>query len=209
MCIRDRSSGLNPRDFGFAYSSSQPQLSGLPFVMVQGFFTTGDTQSQFANRVNSVISIADDLTWVHGAHVFKVGGEVRRDHIHTSFIFDPNGDYSFTGLYSGNAAADFLLGFPAFFRQAVGDSELVGSSWTSSVFAQDEYRVGARVTLNIGVRYDVTPPFVESRDRLIAFHPGQRSAVFPTAPTGLVYPCLLYTSPSPRDRQKSRMPSSA
>jgi len=183
-----RSSGLNPRDFGFAYSSSQPQLSGLPFVMVQGFFTTGDTQSQFANRVNSVISIADDLTWVHGAHVFKVGGEVRRDHIHTSFIFDPNGDYSFTGLYSGNAAADFLLGFPAFFRQAVGDSELVGSSWTSSVFAQDEYRVGARVTLNIGVRYDVTPPFVESRDRLIAFHPGQRSAVFPTAPTGLVYP---------------------
>jgi outer membrane receptor protein involved in Fe transport len=182
------SSGLNPRDFGFAFSGSNPLSQGLPFVTIQGFFTTGDAQSQFTNRVNAVFGVTDDLTLVVGAHTLKFGGEIRRDRIDTSFIFDPNGEYAFTGIYSGNAAADFLLGLPAFFRQAGGDPQLGGSSWTYAAFAQNEHRVGSRLTLNYGVRYEVTSPFEESRNRLMAIRPGQQSVVFPQAPTGLVYP---------------------
>jgi outer membrane receptor protein involved in Fe transport len=182
------SSGLDPRDFGFAFSGSDPASTGLPFVTIQGFFTTGDAQSQFANRVNAVFSVTDDLTWVSGSHAVRIGGEIRRDRIATSFIFEPNGDYTFSGLYSGNAAADFLLGVPVLFRQAAGDPQLAGSSWTFAGFAQDEYRVGSRVTLNYGLRYEVTRPFEESRDRLMAIHPGEQSVVVPQAPAGLVYP---------------------
>jgi outer membrane receptor protein involved in Fe transport len=182
------SSGLDPRDFGFAFSGSNPLSTGLPFVTIQGYFTTGDAQSQFTNRVNGVFGVTDDLTWVRGAHTLKIGAEIRRDRIETSFIFDPNGEYAFTGIYTGNAAADFLLGMPTLFRQAGGDPQLAGSSWTYAAFAQDEHRVGSRLTLNYGIRYEVTRPFEESRDRLMAIHPGKQSTVFPQAPTGLVYP---------------------
>jgi hypothetical protein len=180
-------SGLDVRDLGFNITPSNPAAAGLPFITVTGFFTTGDAQQPFATRLNNVFGVTDDLTWVTGAHSFKFGGELRRDQIKVAFINRPNGDFTFSGQYTGNAAADFLTGFPVQYRQASGDPNLDGSSWVYAAYAQDEYRV-ARVTLNYGLRYEVNQPFAEKQDHLNAFHPGQQSTIFPTAPTGLVYP---------------------
>ena len=180
-------SGLNLRDLGFNITASNATAAGLPFIGITGFFTTGDAQQPFATRVNNVVAVTDDVTLVTGAHSMKFGGELRRDQIKVSFINRPNGDFTFSGQYSGNAAADFLLGFPVQYRQATGDPNLDGASWVYSVYAQDEYRV-SRVTLSYGIRYEVNQPFIESQDHLNAFHPGQKSTVFTNAPTGLVYP---------------------
>ena len=181
-------SGLNLKDLGFNYNPSNPMAAGLPFITVTGFFTTGDAQQPFATRANNVFGFTDDLTLVKGGHSMKFGGELRRDQIKVSFINRPNGDYTFGGTqYSGNAAADFLLGFPQQFRQATGDPNLDGSSWVYALYGQDEFRL-SRLTLNYGVRYEVNQPFAETQDHLNAFHPGQQSTVFPNAPTGLVYP---------------------
>jgi hypothetical protein len=180
-------SGLNLRDLGFNITPSNQTAAGLPFIMVTGFFTTGDAQQPFATRVNNVVGFTDDLTWVSGAHSLKFGGEIRRDQIKVSFINRPNGDFTFTGQYTGNAAADFLLGFPVQYRQATGDPNLDGSSWVYGLYGQDEFRI-SRVTLNYGLRYEVNQPFAETQNHLNAFHPGQQSTVFPNAPTGLVYP---------------------
>jgi hypothetical protein len=180
-------SGLNLNDLGFAYPGTNATAAGLPFVMVTGFFTTGDAQQPFASRTNNVLALTDAFSWVTGAHSIKFGGEVRRDQIKVSFINRPNGDFTFSTQYTGNAAADFLLGFPVQFRQASGDPNLDGSSWVYALYGQDEYRV-SRVTLNYGVRYEVNRPFAERQDHLNAFHPGQQSQVFPNAPAGLVYP---------------------
>src|SRR5262249_21306301 len=155
--------------------------AGLPFITVMGFFTTGDAQQPFASRTNNVLAFTDDLSWVKGTHSIKLGGELRQDRIKVTYINRPNGDYTFTGQYSGNAAADFLLGFPVQFRQGSGDPNLDGSSLTYSVYAQDEFRVAPRVTLNYGVRYEVNQPFAEKQNHLAAFHPGQQSTVFPDA----------------------------
>lgn len=180
-------SGLNLKDLGFLYSGSNATAAGLPFVTITGFFTTGDAQQPFASRTNNVFTVMDDFSWVRGAHSMKFGGELRRDQIKVSFINRPNGDFTFSGQYSGNAAADFLLGYPVQFRQATGDPNLNGASMVYALYAQDEFRL-QRLTLNYGVRYEVNAPFVEKQDHLNAFHPGQQSTVFPTAPTGLVYP---------------------
>src|SRR3989475_9322098 len=180
-------SGLSRGDLGFNINPSSATAAGLPFITVTGFFTTGDAQQPFATRVNNVAAFSDDLSWIRGAHSFKFGGEIRRDEIKVSFINRPNGDFTFSGQYTGSAAADFLLGFPVQYRQASGDPNLDGASWVYSLYAQDEYRV-SRVTLNYGVRYEVNQPFAESQDHLNAFHPGQQSTVFPNAPRGLVYP---------------------
>lgn len=181
-------SGLKLADLGFGYSASNPSAVGLPFITVTGFFTTGDAQQPFATRLNQVLSFSDDLTWVTGRHSFKFGGELRRDQINVTYINRPNGDFTFSGQYTGNAAADFLIGFPIQFRQATGDPNLIGSSWTYGFYAQDEFRLNPRLTLSFGLRYEVNNPFAEKNDHLAAFHPGQQSTRFPDAPTGLVYP---------------------
>ncbi|HJZ74570.1 MAG TPA: carboxypeptidase regulatory-like domain-containing protein [Vicinamibacterales bacterium] len=180
-------SGLNLSDLGWQITPSNPTAAGLPFITVTGFFTTGDAQQPFATRVNNVLTFTDDLSWVSGVHAFKFGGEIRRDQIRVSFINRPNGDFTFSGQYTGSAAADFLIGFPQQYRQATGDPNLDGSSWVYAIYGQDEFRL-SRVTLNYGLRYEVNQPFAETQDHLNAFHPGQQSMVFPNAPTGLVYP---------------------
>jgi outer membrane receptor protein involved in Fe transport len=181
-------SGLNPKDLGLNITQTNATAAGLPFITLTGLFTIGDTQQPFAHRVNDVFSIGDDLSWVEGRHSFKFGGELRRDHIQLAYINRPNGDYTFNSTYTGNVISDFLLGFPIQYRQGSGDPNMDGQTWGTGLYAQDEFRLSANVTLNAGVRYEVQSPFVEKGDKLNAFYPGVQSTRFPAAPTGLVYP---------------------
>jgi hypothetical protein len=57
-----------------------------------------------------------------------------------------------------------------------------------SAFAQDDFRIHPRVTLNLGVRYDLQFPYTDPQNRKLAFVPGQQSTVSPTAPVGLLFP---------------------
>ena len=92
----------------------------------------------------------------------KFGGELRRDQIKVSFINRPNGDYTFTEQYSGNAAADFLLGFsdavPAGHRRSEPGRLVVDvrDLRAGRIPASDR-----DMTLNYGVRYEVNQPFAE------------------------------------------------
>ncbi|HWJ56279.1 MAG TPA: TonB-dependent receptor, partial [Vicinamibacterales bacterium] len=181
-------SGLDPRDVGFAITPSNPTALGLPNIGVNGFFTLGDAQQPFASRVNDVFTVADDVTKVLGRHTLKGGVEVRRDRIVLAFINRPNGNFTFNGQYTGNAAADFLLGLPQQYRQAAGDPNMDGHTWATSVYVQDDWRLTDRITVQAGLRYERAAPFVERGDKLNAFHPGEQSARFPAAPVGLVYP---------------------
>ncbi len=181
-------SGLDPRDAGFAITPSNLTALGLPNIGVSGLFTLGDAQQPFASRVNEVLTIADDVTKTVGPHTIKGGVEIRRDRIALAFINRPNGNFTFNGQYTGNAAADFLLGLPQQYRQASGDPNMNGHTWTTSLFVQDEWQARHGFTVTAGLRYERAAPFVEAGDKLNAFHPGQQSTRFPSAPTGLVYP---------------------
>ena len=57
-----------------------------------------------------------------------------------------------------------------------------------SFFAQDDFRIHPRLTLNLGLRYDIQFPFTDPQDRKLAFVPGARSTVTPSAPEGLLFP---------------------
>jgi hypothetical protein len=105
-----------------------------------------------------------------------------------AFVNRPNGDFTFSGIHSGNPIADFLLGRPAQFRRTTANASQDGTGWSYAAYVQDEFRPAANVTLNVGLRYELAQPFVEASDALNAFHPGQESTRFPDAPTGLVYP---------------------
>lgn len=181
-------SGLRTSDYGWNIAQSNPIAYGLPNIGITGFVNLGDAQQPFASRGNEVLSFTDDFSWVSGRHSLKFGGEIRRDRITLAYINRPNGNFTFNGQYTGNPAADFLLGFPAQYRQGAGDPNMDGAMNAFAVYAQDEFRLSSRITLNYGVRYELNTPFVEKGDKLNTFRPGQQSTRFPTAPVGLVYP---------------------
>jgi hypothetical protein len=180
-------SGLLNADYGINLPHNIPQATGLANITVNGFFSLGDAQQPFVDRLNEVFQFTNDFTWVKGRHSMKFGFDVRKDHMVIAFVNRPNGDFTFNGVHTGNAAADFLLGLPGQFRRTTANTIQDGTGWLYSGYAQDEFRVGD-VTLNYGLRYELSQPFEDVNGALNAFRPGQQSARFPQAPVGLVYP---------------------
>jgi hypothetical protein len=151
----------------------------------------GDAQQPFVNRLNEVSQITDDVTWMTGRHSTKFGLDIRREHMVIDFVNRPNGDFTFTGSTtsrSGNALADFMLGLPAQFRRATQNTAQDGEGWLYALYAQDEFRPTARLTINAGLRYELPLPFEDVHGALNSFRPGQQSTRFPNAPLSLVYP---------------------
>ncbi len=181
-------SGLNNEDYGINVPNTNPLAQGLASIALTGFFNLGDAQQPFVKRINDVFQFTDDFTWTRGNHGLKFGADLRKEHMVIAFINRPNGDFTFNGVNSGNAAADFLLGLPSQFRRTTTNQAQDGVGWLYSVYAQDEWRTGTHLTINAGLRYELAQPFVDKNDALNAFHPGVQSQRFPTAPVGLVYP---------------------
>ena len=180
-------SGLSNSSYGINVPNTNPAAQGIASIAVTGFFSLGDPQQPFVNRVNQVFDVSDDFTWITGRHQFKFGGDIQHAHMVIAFINRPNGDYTFSGGITGNAAADFLLGLPFQFRRTTKNQAQDGTAGAYALYAQDEYRF-SRVTLDYGLRYEVAPPFVDKNGALNAFIPGFQSTRFPAAPVGLAYP---------------------
>lgn len=181
-------SGLSNEDYGINVPNTNPLAPGLANIGISGFPPLGDLQQPFVNRGNDVFQLTNDFTWATGRHSLKFGFDMRREHMFIAFINRPNGDFAFNGFYTGNAAADFLLGLPSLFRRTATNQAQDGVGWLYAGYAQDEWRPMTNLTVNMGLRYEVALPFVDKNDALNAFHPGKQSTRFPDAPEGLVYP---------------------
>ncbi|HEY3122352.1 MAG TPA: TonB-dependent receptor [Vicinamibacteria bacterium] len=181
-------SGRKNSEYGINLPNTNPLAVGLPSMAVSGFFTLGDSQQPFVERINQVYQFTDELTYLSGRHSWKFGADVRRERMKIAFINRPNGDMTFNGRLTGNAAADFLLGLPAQARATTTQAIQDGHGFLYSAFAQDEFRLSPRLTLNLGLRYELPTPFVDNNDAITAIHTGVQSVKFPQAPAGLVYP---------------------
>ena len=83
--------------------------------------------------------------------------------------------------------ADFLLGLPNIYTQGFSPAFYERSKY-AGVFAQDSWRIRSNLTLNYGVRWDMIMPWTEQHDQTGTLIAGEQSVVFPTAPTGYVFP---------------------
>ena len=178
-----------PSALGFGYDSSNEVGQGPPFFNVSGYTPIGGAITGPRNTTQYTFEIQDALTWTRGGHLVKVGGEFRRTGIDMIQAIAPNAFFVFASTFpTNNAMANLLLGAPVTFYQGLGDFRRRIDVTGLGLYAQDEWRLGSRMTFNYGLRYERINPFTETEDRLNAFVPGVRSTVRPDAPVGLLFP---------------------
>ncbi len=168
---------------------SKFQIQGdpsLPRITVTGYFT-GQTSIAGPDAGSDFFAVKDSITMTRGNHSVKFGGEVSYEKIVHDTLLDNYGVFQFNSTKTGNAYADFLLGLPSNFTQDAPIRKIDSGTYFS-VFAQDDFRIHPRVTLNLGIRYDLQQPLTDPQDRKLAFVPGRQSQVSPGAPEGLLFP---------------------
>ncbi|HEY6509421.1 MAG TPA: TonB-dependent receptor, partial [Vicinamibacterales bacterium] len=178
-----------PSALGFGYDSSNAVGQGPPFFNMAGYSPIGGAITGPRNTTQNTFEIQDSVTWANSSHLVKVGGEFRNTGIDMIQAIAPNAFYVFASTFpTNNSVANLLLGAPVVFYQGLGDFERGVRVWGAGTYAQDEWRVTDRLTLNYGLRYERINPLTEIEDRLNAFVPGVKSQVRPDAPVGLLFP---------------------
>jgi outer membrane receptor protein involved in Fe transport len=132
----------------------RPDEQGFPVINISGYLGMGDDQAS-SNLDNSrTYQAVDNLTWIRGAHSLKFGGDVRKLLSDATTNNWPFGNMAFTGDITGNAAADYMLGFPRTTLTPEGVPISKIRQWRLAFYAQDDWKVTSNLTVNLGLRYD-------------------------------------------------------
>lgn len=191
-------------------TTETPINYGLPNISLSDLESMTEQQPSF--QTQQTITASETVSWRHSKHNMRFGGDYRR--VHNDFLAGSNatGTFTFTGLFTRDAAgdaatgssfADFLLGLP---QQTTLDSATGKSYLRDNVFsayAQDDWRAAAGLTLMIGGRYEFFAPYTEKFGHLAMVdtnpaegftglaqvEPGETGAISGTRMTeGLVHP---------------------
>ena len=169
---------------GAAIPPTIPNQQGWVNLSVPGYFTA--TNGVPWRVIRNMYAVSETLTWVKGRHTTKFGTHIGRYQTHQLYEYLSAGSASFTGQFTGNPVADLMIGQMASFQQASpGLNDLRQTLW--GFFAQDDFKVSARLTLNLGLRWEPYLGFRELHGEVASFRPGQQSQRFPTALPGLLY----------------------
>src|SRR5208283_4778205 len=178
----------DPASLGFTYAPTLESAIGPPFVQVGGYASIGDPITGPRNTYQNSYDFSGSLTWVRGRHQIKFGGGYQYEQINVLQGIATNGFFVFSTFPLSNSFASFLFGQPVFFLQGGGDFSRGLRGHAFNLYAQDTWKITPRLTVNYGLRYEVPSPYTEIRNRQNLWIPGAQSTVFPSAPTGLLYP---------------------
>ncbi len=124
--------------------------------------------------------MADNLTWTHGSHTIRGGFDIRWLRDQVVALETPSDDFgllTFQPTFTGNAFGDLLMGLPATTYVAMtGPNENpVGRQY--GFYAQDEWQVNSRLTINYGLRWELLPPFQDANGMAANFDPATNSVI--------------------------------
>jgi len=172
------STGLRGQDFvadtGLRLlQQNLPDITGSTYIAITGYTRFGEAKQEPLTQ--RTFQFADNVTWIRGGHTFKGGVDVKQFNWTSPLNFtgaDDFGVFNFnnnlTGL-TGNPVANFLLGVPSSADQTATGPGVDGSAWHYAFFVQDEWRVTNRLTLSLGLRYELHPGFIDNELNITNF----------------------------------------
>src|SRR5579862_1358823 len=148
----------------------------LPIIRVGPFTNLGGAPGwPYRFGPDTVYQFVDYVSYLHGNHAFKFGGDFRRNLADPSQFGAAKGSINFKGgnrAFSGSTPLeDFLAGDPSFATIQSGSPARELSQWAYALSIQDDWRILPRVTANIGLRYDYASPMAEAHNLLGGFDP--------------------------------------
>ncbi len=168
--------------------AQDPTIASLPAFSFSGYAgfsgNAGDGRPKWQNR--GEYEITDNVTWIKGRHIVKFGGRIYRRKILFTDARDHNGTYGFTGVMTqnpaasagtGDAFADFLLGYPANSTRSNPATWWGGYGTYWHGFFQDDLKVANNLTLNLGIRYEYTPWLTGYQGQAAAFDPSREKPI--------------------------------
>jgi len=182
-----------------------PLNYGIPDISLSnGIQGLGETQPSFS--IAQTIAFSEVLSWIHGKHNVRFGGDYRR--VHRDFLAGSNatGNFAFTGLFTedpaqnpdtGSSIADFLLGLPQSTTLNSSEAKSYLRDNVYDAYAMDDWRLLTSLTLNFGVRWEFFAPYTEKYNHLadVATNPDdgftretEQSAGMNGLPASLVFP---------------------
>lgn len=170
-------------------------LPGQPIINVTGLSNT-DAHSGFTHNLDTNFQWVDNVSWTKGSHFMKFGIDIIRDQLSGySNSNAVNGSLTFSGVYTGQPYADFLLGIP----QTTSVNRLPPFPYLRatdySFYAQDQFKVTKRLTLNYGLRYELDGPYYDKNGAIYSFDPSSLSIVVPQKGLSMISPYFTNAIP--------------
>jgi carboxypeptidase family protein/TonB-dependent receptor-like protein len=190
----------------------QPGIGGLPNICFANYSCIG--ASDFLPSIEKQNSwvINENLIWIHGRHSMKFGTELRFEQFTIFQDSAPRGDMSFSQDFTSNPAlpvnadgsptggediASFFVGAP----DGANIVNLHGPDYRRKIYAfygQDDFRVNDRLTLNLGLRYELFRPVTDGKNQMASFDFATQSLIVPKGQTAQLTPTIASFLPIQR-----------
>jgi hypothetical protein len=137
-------------------------MPGIPVFTITNYVTLGRADTNWF-QTDSTWHGTDSFTWTHGAHTVIAGVEFRKLITGRLAVNNAQGLFNFDGTYTGNAAADFMLGYVANNTTPTPQVRNIVAQWRDGFFVTDNWRATRRLTLDLGLRYELpTVPYTKN-----------------------------------------------
>ncbi|MEO8097964.1 MAG: TonB-dependent receptor [Acidobacteriota bacterium] len=175
---------VNQLRFGYTRRAFDRNALPIPIYDVTGFQQLGPSVSSIGIFGTSVTQFLDNMSVLLGhGHTVKVGVDIRLEHLNARQPPLPNGNFQFTSVFTagltpqgapvantGNAFASFLLGQVTRYTLDVQPGILRPRATIAEFFAQDDWRVTPRLSVNAGLRYTLNFPSTVAGDHGAVFN---------------------------------------
>ena len=161
---------VNPTSYGLNTGVTDPRLFGFPRINPgsdEFNYMGGNSSWPLATTPSATYHGSDTVSYIKGKHSIQFGGEYRFGNVDYYRATYGRGRIYFDDL------TDFIAGQPSSWRLLYGDPSRNVSQKAMGFFAQDSFRATPRLTLNLGLRYDITDPIKDSRNLLANYLPSQ------------------------------------
>ena len=163
--------------YGAAVGPGELSTFGHMAINFSNTFTTFNNggRNTFRPLTQNLVTFGDTLTWIKGKHAFRMGGDLMRNAAVDGFALNrgnPRGLVTYAGTGT-NPFTAFLLGLPATSTSNVLQPRppMDVRNWEHGYFIQDTWKINSRLTVNLGLRYELITPYTDKNDLIANFDP--------------------------------------